>query len=238
MYNKNHINDEWAERRKKEDLAVMIREYSRDCLFFEKMYKKYKETGIVNFTDLEYFVGEGGKEGKLWELKEKSHYLFRNDSEYFEKKFDKKIGWAFHELKKVKEDAYEKDNYFDESQNSKENLNNSIREGMEKAKEKIDESKEFFKEILMKNRDKDLVMRIAITEKCLKDIYGNYSITDKLYPDKADTYMKLGRYFFESGWYDKSAEMYKKSLGIKPNEAVKILLEKAESKMNEQKISD
>ena len=238
------MEHEWQETRKREMLAEVVKEYSKMCLLMGKIFREYEESGKVSFDDLHHLVGEHenkgmwqiNDKGKLWELKEKTHSLFRNNGDYHEKKFDKKIGLVYHELKKVKEEIYELENYLDENSGSEKRILREIKNGIEEAKNKFAESKEFMKSVLAKNRKNEMLLSMLMTEPVAENIYGDSGIINSLYPDMADAYLRLGKYYSESGWFGRAAEIYEKSLGIKDDEDVRKLLDASRKSLSLRKI--
>ena len=100
-----------------EKLPEFVRDMLRDlCLtadILESQFALFDQTGQVSFEILHDLVGEEMNKGLLWRLKDTAHHLFRSDGKVgLSGQFlDWCIGYIFHETMKLKEDAYQLQNY-------------------------------------------------------------------------------------------------------------------------------
>jgi hypothetical protein len=98
-------------------LPVFVRDVVRDlCLsaqVLEEQFGRFDRYGQVDFAVLRDLLGEEANKGLLYRLKDTAHHLFRSDGDprlvgHF---LDWGIGYVFHETMKLKEDAYQQQNY-------------------------------------------------------------------------------------------------------------------------------
>lgn len=101
----------------KEKLPEFVRDMMRDlCLatdILESQFTMFDQTNQVSFEVLHDLLGEEMNKGLLWRLKDTAHHLFRNDGkqDLAGQFLDWSIGYIFHETMKLKEDAYQQQNY-------------------------------------------------------------------------------------------------------------------------------
>ncbi len=94
-------------------LLEIVRGLLHSQIAFQDIFKKYRE-GRLRFLDIQIWVDDKGQ-SPLYNLKEKSHSLFRNKGkESFTKKewlLDLVIGSIFHEAMKLRESIYQLEIY-------------------------------------------------------------------------------------------------------------------------------
>lgn len=101
-------------RDKAQDFARdVFRDFCIASRELEDEFRRFDTTGHVDFTVIRDLLGLEMNKGLMWRLKDTSHHLFR---EYragpVEGRFlDWGIGYVFHELMKLKEDAYQEQTY-------------------------------------------------------------------------------------------------------------------------------
>lgn len=100
-----------------EKLPEFVRDMLRDFCFaadiLESQFSVFGQTSQVSFEVLHDLVGEEMNKGLLWRLKDTAHHLFRNDGKQglSGQILDWCVGYIFHETMKLKEDAYQQQNY-------------------------------------------------------------------------------------------------------------------------------
>ena len=216
-------------------------------LFFNDIYDQYKKSGRVAFPDLELWIGTENNKGSLWNLKNNSHVLFRDNiskQRFYENIFDWTLGSIFHEGMKLKEDVYIIDVYrkwgdvFTESKNLPDDVNLAeLREEyttiIEKTKEsiaqEIDSLQYLFtkamdqlKKIIIHNKNDGLLIRSLVEEKDQFDrVYGEGSLKsffEGIYErGLIDAYLKVGKNYREGGWYPEALRMFTKALSLSPH---------------------
>lgn len=108
------MNQNWLSLRKDIFIRDLFKDFFDAKEYFEKINKNYKKSSYVPFKTMDAWVGTETNKGPLWNLKDQSHRLFRNNqykSSLHEYLFDWTIGSIFHEAMKLKEDAYQIESY-------------------------------------------------------------------------------------------------------------------------------
>jgi len=103
----------WIVEKLPEFVRDMLRDFCLSADILESQFTLFDQTNQVSFQVLHDLVGEEMNKGLLWRLKDTCHHLFRNDGrEGLSGQFlDWCIGYIFHETMKLKEDAYQQQNY-------------------------------------------------------------------------------------------------------------------------------
>lgn len=107
------MSKSWVKSKFPEFVRDVLRDFClvSQCLFTE--FSRHAQTGQVSFTFFKNLLGEEMNKGLLWTLKDTSHILFRSEAQpdrtglYL----DWCIGYIFHECMKLREDAYQQENY-------------------------------------------------------------------------------------------------------------------------------
>lgn len=103
----------WFEEKRAEFMRDLLRDYCLGVEVLEGLFKEFDRRGSVPFEDLRDLLGEEMNKGLLWRLKDTAHHLFRDGagSSLVGQFLDWCIGYIFHESMKLKEDAYQQQNY-------------------------------------------------------------------------------------------------------------------------------
>lgn len=100
-------------------LPEFVRDVTRDfCLIsreLEREFRHFDRSGHVDFVALNGLLGQEMNKGLLWRLKDTAHVLFKNDASagvgLLGQFLDWSVGYIFHDAMKLKEDAYQQQNY-------------------------------------------------------------------------------------------------------------------------------
>ncbi len=103
----------WVESKFPEFVRDVLRDF---CIVSQRLFAefaRYDQTGQISFLFFKDLLGEEMNKGQLWRLKDTSHILFRSYSrpDRIGSYLDWCIGYIFHECMKLREDAYQKENY-------------------------------------------------------------------------------------------------------------------------------
>ncbi|SOB59365.1 conserved protein of unknown function [Pseudodesulfovibrio profundus] len=103
----------WIQAKHPEFVRDLFKFFCQSCEILEAQFLSFDEDGTVSFEILMDIVGNEMDKGLLWRMKDTAHHVFRNDphSQLGGKFLDWAIGYIFHEAIKLKEDAYQKQNY-------------------------------------------------------------------------------------------------------------------------------
>ncbi|QGY39972.1 hypothetical protein GM415_07480 [Pseudodesulfovibrio cashew] len=103
----------WIQAKHPEFVRDLFKFFCQSCEVLEEQFAAFDEDGSVRFEVLKDIVGNEMDKGLLWRMKDTAHHVFRNDphSQLGGMFLDWAIGYIFHETLKLKEDAYQKQNY-------------------------------------------------------------------------------------------------------------------------------
>jgi len=103
----------WIQAKHPEFVRDLFKFFCQACEQLEEQFSRFDEDGSIEFGVLRELVGDEMSKGLLWRMKDTAHHVFRNDphSQLGGKFLDWAMGYIFHETIKLKEDAYQKQNY-------------------------------------------------------------------------------------------------------------------------------
>lgn len=103
----------WIQTKHPEFVRDLFKFFCQACEQLELQFIGFDENGTVEFEVIKDLVGLEMNKGLLWRMKDTAHHVFRNDphSQLGGKFLDWALGYIFHEATKLKEDAYQKQNY-------------------------------------------------------------------------------------------------------------------------------
>ncbi|QJB56383.1 hypothetical protein [Pseudodesulfovibrio sp. zrk46] len=103
----------WVQVKHPEFVRDLFKFFCQSCEVLEDQFHMFDEDGTLQFEVFKDIVGNEMDKGLLWRMKDTAHHVFRNDphSQLGGKFLDWAIGYIFHETIKLKEDAYQKQNY-------------------------------------------------------------------------------------------------------------------------------
>ncbi|MCJ2165668.1 MULTISPECIES: hypothetical protein [unclassified Pseudodesulfovibrio] len=103
----------WIQAKHSEFVRDLFKFFCQACEQIEEQFIQFDEDGTIEFDVLKDLVGSEMNKGLLWRMKDTAHHVFRNDphSQLGGKFLDWAMGYIFHETIKLKEDAYQKQNY-------------------------------------------------------------------------------------------------------------------------------
>jgi len=107
------MSKKWLREKQDEFVRDLLQDFCLAVGLLETAFKEFDIDGRIEFEALRDILGEEMNKGLLWRLKDTAHHLFRNMPEksqvgHF---LDWCIGYIFHETMKLKEDAYQQQNY-------------------------------------------------------------------------------------------------------------------------------
>ncbi|MFP4391533.1 MAG: hypothetical protein ACOC43_08535 [Desulfohalobiaceae bacterium] len=107
------MGSDWLQKKQDELVTDILRNFCYIQQALEQEFQKYKSSGYLDFQRLSELVGNEMNQGRLWRLKDTAHLLFRYlpDPSLSGKFLDWALGYIFHECMKLKEDAYQQQNY-------------------------------------------------------------------------------------------------------------------------------
>ncbi|WP_319470729.1 hypothetical protein [uncultured Pseudodesulfovibrio sp.] len=107
------MSKEWIRTKHPEFVRDLFKFFCQSCEQLENQFASFDRDGSVEFELLKDLVGNEMDKGLLWRMKDTAHHVFRNDphSQLGGQFLDWALGYIFHETIKLKEDAYQKQNY-------------------------------------------------------------------------------------------------------------------------------
>lgn len=103
----------WIRTKAPEFVRDVLRDFCIASRVLETEFRRFDAAGHVDFTVIRDLLGLEMNKGLMWRLKDTAHHLFREypESPASGKFLDWGIGYIFHELMKLKEDAYQEQTY-------------------------------------------------------------------------------------------------------------------------------
>lgn len=109
------MSKKWITTKLPEFVRDVIRDFCLVSRELEREFRHFDRTGHVDFTLLRNLLGQEMNKGLLWHLKDTAHVLFKHDgrpgAETLGQFLDWSVGYIFHDAMKLKEDAYQQQNY-------------------------------------------------------------------------------------------------------------------------------
>ncbi|WP_028573729.1 hypothetical protein [Desulfonatronovibrio hydrogenovorans] len=223
----------------KSKLPEFVRDVLRDfCLVSQHLFSefsRYEQTGQISFTFFKDLLGEEMNKGQLWRLKDTSHILFRSEAQpdrvglYL----DWCIGYIFHECMKLREDAYQQENYRpwfemmhsqpalppEEKLISKElftvleQTNESIEREVSRIKFILFHCRRLFAMFLPAHQDNPLLARFLFAQESLvREVFkSSYKeLIQAIYPGQSQKMYTLAAQSLEQGGWNKEAAQARK----------------------------
>jgi len=103
----------WIKTKLPEFVRDVLRDFCQISQLLFTQFRSHEQTGCVSFIFFKEILGEEMHKGQLWRLKDTAHILFRHDQQdnNIGPYLDWCIGYIFHESMKLREDAYQQENY-------------------------------------------------------------------------------------------------------------------------------
>ena len=252
------MGNQWFEERRDLFFKDLVHHFLESKIFFDELYRNYKNTKVVPFEQMHLWVGSEIKKGPLWNVKDNSHKLFRDTearislSEYL---FDWSLGSIFHEAMKLKENAYQLEVYLPSFKNADspqqqeeiesilgeysaviEKAAGTLAAEMESINYLFSKALERLRELLLDHTRNGLLLRFLLENRALLDkalgTKGLQHLISSLFPHHPErAYLTAGESYLQGGWFKEAIHCFKKALKINPDcaEAKKQLAEAAKS---------
>lgn len=216
-------------------------------LFFDEIYDNYQKSGGISFQKLEHWIGTEINKGSLWNLKDTSHLVFRDNASksfFYERVFDWKFGSIFHAGMKLKEDIYLTEVYqkegrvFTNGANIPEDFNiqelleeykititraqESAAEEMENLRYLFSSGMEHLQRLILRFKDNGLLIRFLVENEDLYDRVYRKGALKKLFEVMYDrgleeAYLMVGKNYRRGGWYNEALLVLERGLEINPH---------------------
>jgi len=240
----------WIQAKHPEFVRDLFKFFCQSCEVLEQQFSSFDEDGTVSFETLKEIVGTEMDKGLLWRMKDTAHHVFRNDphSQLGGQFLDWAIGYIFHETIKLKEDAYQKQNYApwfhklneENLQQSEKDITTQLFQVLNQTEESMRREIDRIRFIMAKCRqllpyylhrysDNELLARYIFSQnKLVMSVFAeDYdSLIHAIYQTKPERMYALASQSLRmGGWMDEAAEALNKGLEINPTSKI-VLQEK------------
>jgi len=240
----------WLRAKRQEFVCDVLRDFCMASKTLNEEFSYYDQCFRVRFDVLRDLIGEEMNKGLLWRLKDTSHHLFRGDPEVplIGKILDWAIGYIFHEGMKLKEDAYQSENYVPWFKGvQQEGLTGTEREATSQLYQVLMQTKEsvereirrirfiinhcikLFPLYLADYKDNALLARFLYQQKDLvRQVFGNKyeDLVRTIYEDEPEQmYILAARSLRQGGWMNDAQKALEAAVELKPGSQI-VLQEK------------
>lgn len=244
------MSQSWIRGKLPEFVRDLFRNFCQASVALNREFESFDAEGVVCFECLRDLVGTEMDKGLLWRMKDTAHHVFRNDPEQpAEGRFlDWAMGYIFHETVKLREDAYQRQNYGPWLREIMEEQNHGPQQEVSgKLVEVLDQTREsmrreidrirFFMDncrtllpvYLSKHRDNVLLARFIFSQDTLvHEAFGSdYNmLIDGVYGGEPERmYVLASRSLRLGGWLDEARRSLDMALKVSP-EGKMVLQEK------------
>lgn len=121
------MNRAWLARQRPAFVRDLVRDYCAAHAVLTAQLRRFERDGTVSYAIVRSLLGEAVSKGVLWRLKDTAHHLFRTapphggpapgtgaapeERAFTGELIDWCVGFAFHECVKLREDAYQRQQY-------------------------------------------------------------------------------------------------------------------------------
>ncbi len=235
----------WFQERKDMFVRDLVSQFLEAKIFFDGLYRYYKESGKIEFKDLDFWVSTEVKKGPLWRLKDDCHSLFRNTTskvvlcEYL---LDWTLGSIFHESMKLKEDVYQLEAYRPEYEKIEpgkfpepdildilkeyyiivDKAQEDMAEEIERINFLFSKASQQLKKLLPNYSQNGLLVRFLLeNEGLVAAVLGEGSLreifTSMYQRGLSEAHYVAAKNYLGGGWYEEAAKNLEKALEINPD---------------------
>ncbi len=231
----------WIRSKLPEFVRDLFRNFCQASLALEEQFRLFDKDGTMDFGVLKNLVGDEMNKGLLWRMKDTAHHVFRNDpdSSLAGQFLDWAMGYIFHESLKLKEDAYQKQNYapwflelFGADLNpSEKDISDQLRQILSQTEESMGREIERIRFIIAKcrqllpyyltrHRDNPLLARfIYARNDMVRSVFNSEyrRLIQAMYGDEPERmYVLASRSLRKGGWLDEARNAADAALQLSP----------------------
>lgn len=220
----------WIRSKLPEFVRDVVRDFCQVSRLLEREFRHFDRSGHVDFNALRDLLGQEMNKGLLWRLKDTAHVLFKNESAsgllgHF---LDWSVGYIFHDAMKLKEDAYQQQNYapwFRQMQDKElegsqlafsrelfgvlDQTNESIQREVNRIRFLLFNCRKLFMDYLPRHADNELLARFLYDQNDLvREVFGDsYArLIGSIYGDKPEMMpLMASRSLSGGGWAEEAA---------------------------------
>ena len=234
----------WFNERKAIFIKELVEGYIECRSLFKHICKDFEEHGKIRYSSIDPWVGTESKKGPLWDLKDASHNLFRNNNaklDLVEYIFDWTVGSIFHEVMKLKEDVYQLEAYLPDEKKMKEagndtdlqmimeeyniimgNAQKNLRSEMESIQYLFSKSDSLLKSLLPRYSSNGLLLRFLIKNYhmiqevlCGEALPAIFKAMFGEVWDKA--FLVAAKSYLDGGWHDEAKNILEMGMKYFPH---------------------
>ncbi|MDY7001786.1 MAG: hypothetical protein SVS15_08400 [Thermodesulfobacteriota bacterium] len=235
----------WIRIKRPEFVRDVVRDFCLAGRGLEREFQRFDAYGRVDFNVLRDLLGDEMNKGLLWRLKDTAHHLFRNVAHgcLVGRFLDWCVGYIFHDVIKLKEDAYQQQNYapwFKEMQDrdlpakelriSRELFNvlgqtsESIRREILRIRFIMSSCRKLFPLYLSFHKENPLLARFFFAQgELVREVFGSEyeDLMERVYGDRPELmYLLASRSLREGGWLSESQKAVEEAVKINPVDKV------------------
>lgn len=237
------MSKKWITAKLPEFVRDVIRDFCLASCELEREFRRFDRSGHVDFSQLKNLLGQEMNKGLLWRLKDTAHVLFKHDdrpgAQTLGQFLDWSVGYIFHDAMKLKEDAYQQQNYapwFRQMQGKEQpgshmaigeelfgvldQTNESIQREVSRIRFLLFNSRRLFTEYLALHKDNELLARFLFDQNDLvREVFGNgyQRLVESVYGDKPQLlYILAARSLRKGGWIEESAKALEEAERLDP----------------------
>ncbi|BBD09486.1 hypothetical protein [Desulfovibrio ferrophilus] len=245
----------WIRSKLPEFVRDVLRDFCLVSRLLEHEFRHFDRTGHVDFNALKNLLGQEMNKGLLWRLKDTAHVLYKNDSAsgasgsgMLGQFLDWSVGYIFHDAMKLKEDAYQQQNYapwfrqLQDKELSGEHLafsrelfgvldqtNESIQREVNRIRFLLFNCRKLFMDYLPLHRENELLARFLFDQNDLvREVFGDSyaKLVANVYDEAPERLSLLAaRSLRRGGWAEEAARALAEAERISP-ESQEVLQEK------------
>ncbi|MGV1100858.1 hypothetical protein ACUUL3_15785 [Thiovibrio sp. JS02] len=232
----------WFEERRSLFLKNMFKGFSETFCRFRTLYGHYTANRAVSFAEIDHLVGTENRKGRLWDLKDRCHQLWRDADPQADLNgclLDWLLGSIFHEAMKLKENSYMLQYYAPLAETMKDRHGGSAKfcgvgcqRFMERTISEIEHQMEslgfmfgranyLLRTMLLAQADNPILLRYLVENPEIPQELWSESLEDLLadmFPQGPEYgFCTAARSYQEGDWYAKAQATYLKALAINPD---------------------
>ena len=236
------MSTNWLFSKKNEFVTDLLRNFCIIQKILSRLFDQYYKSGQIDFDELADLLGQEMNQGRLWRLKDSAHLLFSKfpDQDITGQFLDWSIGYIFHECMKLKEDAYQMQNYVPWFESIREDINlnkaerdiaqslfqlisqtrESIRREIERINFILDKCKTIFINFLPHQRDNFLLARFIYDQNAMvQEVFNDYyqELIKAIYGNSPeDLYLFAAQSLRQGGWIKKAEQALQEAISCNP----------------------
>lgn len=238
------MSKKWITAKLPEFVRDVIRDFCLASRELEREFRRFDRSGHVDFSLLRNLLGQEMNKGLLWHLKDTAHVLFKHDdrggAHVLGQFLDWSVGYIFHDSMKLKEDAYQQQNYapwFRQMRDRElrgrhkdigedlfgvlDQTNESIQREVNRIRFLLFNCRRLFTEYLALHSDNELLARFLFDQnELVREVFGDgyQRLVETVYSERPEMlYVRAARSLRKGGWIAESAQALDEARRLAPD---------------------